>query len=288
MEKSANKEIHHYTPGQTSQGHFFQVWWQVIYNVFRYRDLVWQLTRVDLLGQLKRSMLGVAWLFINPIVVVLVWLFLNKAGVFNPGETDIPYPAYVLLSTSLWNFFEGLFENISKSITTAGPMFIQAKFPHEVVVAQKMLVHLINFSIPFALNIGVLLAFGVEFSWGSLLFPLALIPLFLFAASLGLIFSVVEVVAVDIYNGFQRLLHYLIYATPVVYSDKISSPLIQSIIQYNPITYLLGGARDVLLKGTLTDPSSFYIWSGFTVLFFLIVVRVFVAAEQKVIERITA
>lgn len=287
MAKQAGKTIHTYTPQSSSEGNFFTVWFGVIRNLLDYRDLIWQLVRVDLLGQLKRSLVGIAWMIINPLIVVVVWFSFKEFGVFNPGKIDIPFPAYVLLGTSLWQFFEGTFETVSKSLTASGPMFIQAKFPHEIVIVQKLVVQLINFSIPFVLNLIVLLVVGVQFSWASLLFPIVLLPFFLLGASLGMIFSVIEVVAVDIYNGFQKLLHYLMYATPVLFSTKSQNKYLQLIIDYNPLTYLLASARDILVKGSLYEPEKYFICAGVSVIFFVVVVRVFISAEQKVVERIT-
>jgi len=260
----------------------------MLQNLLRFRTLVWELVRVELTGQFKRSFLGSAWLFVAPLMVVLVWLLLYAAGVFNPGETSVPYPAYVLLSVTLWNFFSGFYQSVGKSISQSAPLLLQASFPHEVVVASKVLADCIYFAIPMAFNVGVLWWVGVSFSWGSWLFPVAVLPLFLLGMSLGLIFSMIEVVALDVYNAFAYVLRVLFYLSPVVYSEQVSSLWLQKVLYWNPLTHLLSGARDVLLLGTLPMSFEFLISAAFATILFILASVIYYRAEHKILERLTA
>jgi lipopolysaccharide transport system permease protein len=276
-----------YIPNQRNNLNIIQTWKTVIFNIIHHWDLVKELVRVDLLGQFKKSFIGASWLIIFPLLNVVIWLLLNMAGVFNPGDTGIPYPAYVLLSTSIWTFFFGFYDTISRSLTQGGQVFIQTKFPHEVIFVQKIIVHLINFSIPFILILIVLMLFGIQFYWTSLLFPLVILPIIFLGASIGLVFSLFDIVAMDINSLFNKVMSMLIYITPIVYSDKVDSSVLQSIINYNPLTYILGSARDILIKGSLYQPEKYFLCAGISLVIFIICVRLFYVAEAKVMERIT-
>ena len=60
-----------------------------IYTGLRdYRFLVWQLVRTTLIGSYKKSFIGMAWMFILPILAVAVWVVLHGAGIVDPGDTD--------------------------------------------------------------------------------------------------------------------------------------------------------------------------------------------------------
>jgi lipopolysaccharide transport system permease protein len=157
---------------------FVASWRQVFRNVHQYRFFLWQLIRINLLVGFKKSFVGILWLFILPVIAVFVWILLNGAGIIEPGETPIPYPAYVLLSTSIWGFFYEVYGTISKVISNNGKIMIMTKFPHEVLVMERIVVHVIRFVIPLIVNIVAILLFGVKLSWWSLLFPLSLIPCF--------------------------------------------------------------------------------------------------------------
>jgi homopolymeric O-antigen transport system permease protein len=259
----------------------------VFRNVKQYRFLLKEMVKATLTSQYKRSLLGISWLFITPVLTILAWLLLHSSGIFNPGDTGIPYPAYVLLSTAIWTFFVSFYKLISDALILNGKLFIQLRFPHELLIWEKMIIAVINFTIPLLVSIIVLLFFDVSFSWHIVLFPFALIPLMLFGAAVGIFFSLLKVVAIDLNNFFDHVIILLMYATPVVYSERIDSKLLQSIMEWNPLTYLISFPRELLISGHFYAPVKFlYVSLGVTVLF-LFMLRYFLKAESKVIERLT-
>jgi lipopolysaccharide transport system permease protein len=73
--------------------------------------------------------------------------------------------------------------------------------------------------------------------------------------------------------------------TPVIYSDKVIDPLLQTIIKWNPLTYLIGAVRDSMIYGKIEHFDRFLISSGVSLLFFLVTWRLFYISEEKVIEK---
>ncbi|MCB0571603.1 MAG: ABC transporter permease [Phaeodactylibacter sp.] len=251
-----------------------------------YRYLVWQLVRANIVGGYKKSFIGLAWMFILPILAVLVWIVLNGAGVVDPGDTGIPYPAYVLLSTSIWGFFLEIYKSSSNALSNEGKLLIMKDFPREVLLAEKTLVHLINFSIPMVLNICVLLLFGVRFGWASLLFPLSLLPLLLLGLGIGMIVSVLRVVAVDICTMIDEGMKLLMFLTPIVYAPKIQAGWLSAFVQWNPLTYLIGFSRGLLTGDGFYHPLAYLLCSLGTALFFLAALAFFRATGKRVLERL--
>lgn len=254
-------------------------------NLKRYAFLVRQLVRVNLRSGVRRSFIGMSWLVILPLFSVAVWVLLNRAGIVDPGNTEIPYPAFVLLSTSIWGFFAELAKSMSRMLENNGRTLTQTPFPAEVLVAENIVVHLIKFSIPFALNIIVLLAFGVRFSVVALLFPLTLLPLLLLGTAVGLIMSILRVVALDLSNLADEGLRVLMFLTPVVYTPKLDMGWASKIVAANPLTYLVSFSRDVLTTGTFFAPRTYLICVGATLLLFFAALRVFWLAQPRVTER---
>ena len=244
--------------------------------------------RVDLVQEYRRSFLGLTWLLLLPLVTVGIWFLLNRAGVIEPGETDVPYPAYVLLSTSIWGFFAELYKACAKILESNGRLLLMTPFPSESFVVAAIGVHLIRFTVPFLLNVIVLLAFGVNFTWAALLFPLALIPLLLLGAAIGLISALLKIVAVDVSKIIDEGIRLLMFLSPVVYSPKIELGRLSFIIDVNPLTYLLSFPRDLLTSGTFFRPELFAVCTGAAILFFLLALRFFRLAEPRVRERLIA
>ena len=259
----------------------------MVRSAVEYRTLIGELIRVELLAQYKKSFLGLFWVIFNPLMTVVVWLLLYFTGVFNPGPTAVPYPAFVILSVSMWQLFVGLFDQISRSLTLSGPMLTQAAFPHEILVVQKTALVLFNFLLPLLASLVVLLVYGSSFSVSSFLFLPALLPLILFGISLGMLFSIVEVLAVDFYHVAHRIITgLLIYISPVVYSPQVSSPLLQSLMGFNPLSYLIDTPRALLLNQDFSSLTGFWISTSAVVLFFLLSLRIYLVGERQVIERI--
>lgn len=165
-------------------------------------------------------------------------------------------------------------------------MITMVCFPHEVLVMEKIWVHILRFTIPFVINLVVLLLFGIQFTWVALLFPFTLLPLLALGIGLGLIISLFRVVAVDIAQLFDRGIGFLMFLTPVIYTDEIKIEWLSKIVTYNPLTYLVGFSRDVLTQGTFFEPPTYGLCIFLTIIFFLFAFRIFLIGEPRVIERL--
>jgi len=107
----------------------------------------------------------------------------------------------------------------------------------------------------------------------------------LLGAGMGLISSVISVVAPDIQKAITFLMGLLMYVTPVIYSENVTDPLLQTVIKYNPLTYLIGTVRDSMIYGRIEHFDRFMISSLISLLFFLVTWRLFFISEEKVIEK---
>lgn len=260
-----------------------------LYGVVRdWRFLIWQLVRTSLLAQYKKSFIGMAWMFILPLLAVAVWIVLKGAGIVNPGNTEeVPYPVYVLLSTSIWAFFLDIYRNASLAIVGNGRLLVMKDFPGEVLLAQKVLEHLIQFLIPLVINIAVLLAFGIRFEWLALLFPLSLIPLLLLGLSIGMVIAVFRVVAVDFATIIDEGMKLLMFLTPVVYTTRVEVAWLQTILHWNPLTYLIGFSRDLLTRGVFFEAEKYLLCSAISIGLFLVALLFYRATAKRALERLT-
>lgn len=280
-----NEIITFYTPDQRRRTSFFKLWGVMFKNIIKSRELIWQLFKRDFLMAYKKSFLGMAWIFIAPLIGIVSWVFMNATGILNPGQMEIPYPAYVLISSSIWGLFMGFYSSATGTLGAGNGFIMQVKYPHEALLVKQTAELLANFLLGFVMNLIVLLAFSVVPSWKTVLVPLAIIPLFLLGSGIGLIFSVVGVVAMDISKGFNVVFGLLMYITPVIYSDQIENPTLQMVMKYNPLTYLVGNVRDLIIFGRFDHPDRFLYASLFALLVFLISWRFFYLSEEKVIEK---
>lgn len=286
LETMHDQEITVYSPNYRSKIGFFQTWVIMFRNIVKSRELIFQLFRRDFLMAYKKSFLGMTWIFISPLIGIVSWVFLNYAGILAPGDVGIPFPAFVLLSSSLWGLFMGFYSSAAGTLGAGSAFILQVKYPHEALLIKQTAQHLANFLITFLVNIIVLLLFGIVPSWQIILFPLMAIPLFLLGAGLGLFVSVITVVAQDLSTIIGMAMGILFYLTPIVYvAPTVESEVLRRIIDLNPLTYLIGGMRDVILYGHMDHPFRYFICVIVSIFVFLLSWRLFFVSEDKVVEK---
>jgi lipopolysaccharide transport system permease protein len=274
-----------YTPNQRFREGILKTWVTMFKNIYNSRELIFQLFRRDFLMTYKKSYLGIAWIIITPLVGIANWAFLNYTGVLNPGDTSIPYPAYVLISTSLWGLFIGFYVASSNTLNAGAGFIMQVKFPHEALLFKENFQHLANFLISFGIILLTLLIFGVKFSYTIVFFPLSMIPLFFLGSSIGLLSAVINVVAVDVGKMINKLMELLLYVTPVLFASNTNNKNLQIILKYNPLTYLLGFARDLLIESSVNNLDIYILVSLLSFILFLISLRLFYVSEHRIIEK---
>jgi len=275
-----------YEPEQRIRLGFIQCWVAMFLSIVQSRELLMQLFRRDMLAASKQSLLGIAWTWVAPLIGISSWLFLSQAGVLLPGAGEVPYPLFVLLGTTVWGVFMGFFTSAASSLTSSGNLVVQAKFSHQVLVAQQVaqaslsvLANLVLLAVVFAI-------FGGRLYWTVLLFPLSLFPLFLLGTGVGMIVAVFTVLVRDVTKVITTVLGILMFFTPVIYAPEAGNQLLQRLIWFNPMTYLVCGARDLVLSGHIEH------WQGYmaavllAILVFLFSWRLFYISEQKVAERL--
>ncbi|HOT44546.1 MAG TPA: ABC transporter permease [Spirochaetota bacterium] len=278
-------EITVYEPNYRAKIGFFKIWMVMLRNIIRSRELIWQLFKRDFLMSYKKSFLGMAWIVISPVVGIVSWIFMNFTGVLNPGDVGIPYPAYVLLSSSVWGLFMGFYTAGEGTLAAGAGIITQVQFPHEALLIKQTAHQLANFILGFVLNIIILIAFGVIPSWKIVFFPLVTIPLFLLGAGIGLVVSVIGVVAMDLSKGMTIVLGLVMYITPVIYSNRVDNPFLKTVITYNPLTYLVGNVRDLIIYGRFDTIEMFLYSTLFAIGVFLVSWRFFYLSEDKVVDK---
>ena len=280
-----NQPFTTYRANQRHDHGFFQTWRLMANNIATSRSLIWQLFKRDFLASYRKSFLGLTWIFISPVLGIVSWVFLQMTGMLQPGETGVPYPIYVLIGTSMWGLFMGFYESASQTLSAGRGLIFHVNYPHEALLFKQIAQFMAAFLIQFAMNLVMLAVFGVKPSLGIMLLPLVALPLFFLGGAIGLIDSMISIVAVDVHKFIGIVLGLWMWLTPVVYSDQIDQPLVQALMRWNPLTYLVCSARDVMLEGRLYHPWGYALSAGASLFVFMLSWRLFYVSEGKVIER---
>lgn len=264
---------------------YIATWTLMFRNIWNARFLIQQLFIRDFLAAYKKSFLGIAWILLGPIAGVVSWVFLQKTGMLNPGELDVPYPAYVLIGTACWSFFNGVFTAATKTLSSGKALVMQVNYPHESLLIKEVAQFSANFVLKFSFIILALMFFGVFPKWQIIFFPLVCLPSILIASGFGLVVSMLAVITIDVKKFSNMAFKLLLWTVPVVYGASPTNEYIRLMIKYNPLTYLVCSMRDIVLYGRIYGGMEFYLVSLFSVFIFLAAWRFFFVNEMRLVER---
>ena len=275
-----------YTP-ESQLRHPRQLLRQMWLDLLASRELAWRLMVRDISAQYRQSFLGIIWAFIPPIVMAAGFNLANEARVINVGETTLPYPAYVMFSTALWQTFVESINGPLQAVTTAKPMLARVKFPREALILSKLGEVFFNFGIKLILIISLFIWFRISVTWTVILAPVALIHLIMLGTFIGVMLSPLGVLYQDISKGLTLVTGFWLFLTPVVYPIP-SEGVFGFLVKFNPVTPLLVTTRELATTGLLTQTFGFWVVSLITIVGLFLTWIGFRLAMPFVVERVSS
>ncbi|MBF0382112.1 MAG: ABC transporter permease [Magnetococcales bacterium] len=265
--------------------------WQMIVSIFEgmldSRDLAWQLFLRDIRQRYRQSVLGVVWVIVPPIVTTLIFIVLNERKILNITQTDIPYPIYVMFGTLLWQVFAESVINPLKQFEACTPIMIKINMPREAPILSSIWQSLFFFAMQAVVACGAFIYFDLDLSWATLL----ALPIILLMIIMGTVIGVLLVPLGALYKDVGETIGYFLriafFLTPIVYPPPTSWPY-SLLVQYNPVTPLLMGARDLLTKGAVAEIMPILMVSGGVFIVGVIALILFRIAIPIVLERMGA
>lgn len=225
------------------------------------RELAWRLLVRDISAQYRQSLFGVLWAFLPPIITAAGLLVARNAGAVNIGETEIPYPAYVMFSMALWQTFVESLNGPIGAVGAAKPMLAKINFPKEAIILAKLGEVFFNFGIKLILILGLFIWFQIPVTWSALLAPVGLIHLVILGTGIGLLLAPIGALYGDIAKAIPLIVSPWLLLTPVIYPTP-KEGLFATIVNLNPVTPLLVTTRDLATSGVVTNPAGFWVVSG--------------------------
>jgi ABC-2 type transport system permease protein len=217
-------------------------------TVYQYRDLVIQLIARTVKTRYKRSVLGVAWTMVNPLLTMLV-LTMVFSTLFKFEARN--YALYVLSGLLIWNFFAQSTTAAMGDLIWSGGLVGRIYLPKSAFSVAAIGTALVNLGlalVPYAL---IALALGARPAWTWLLLPLPALMIALLALGVGLGLSAAAVYFPDVMPTYEVLLMAWMYLTPVIYPMQALPEAIQHLLMLNPVYYSLAVFRALLGDGRL-------------------------------------
>lgn len=247
-----------------------------IQNFKKYQPLLNELIARDIKTKYRRSLLGVLWTILNPLLMMVVLSVVFS----NLFRFDIEYfPVYLLSGQLIFNFFSESTTNAMSSIIANGPLIRKIYVPKYMFVLSRIFSSTINLLASFTALICVMLVMRVRLHYTVLLSVIPLMLIVLFSLGAGLILAAITVKFRDVMHLYSVFTTALMYLTPVIYPMSILPSWLEKIVLLNPITNILMMFREFMIYGTF--PSILSIVIGMVEVVIILVLGVYVFYKNQ-------
>lgn len=253
-------------------------------NAFKkYKFLISQLVSRDFRIKYKRSVLGVLWSLLNPLLTILVqYIVFSELFRFDIKN----FPVYLLSGTVLFNFFSEATSQALISITGNASLITKVYVPKYIFPLTKVLSSCINLGFTLAALIIIVPLQGLQYNIYYLFIPFGLLCIIIFSMGISLILSSMMVYFRDTQFLYNVILTLWTYLTPLFYPESIVPEKFVFFIRINPMYYFIRYIRSIILDGILPDLSSHAVCILFSVITFMIGIFVFKKAQKNFILNI--
>jgi len=266
-------------------------WWDLrLYELWRYRDLIWLLVWRDFVAYYKQTILGPLWYLIQPLLTTVVFTVIF-GGIAHLSTDGLPPFLFYMAGNTVWSYFAACLTNTSNTFTSNAAIFGKVYFPRLSIPISVIISNLISFGI----RLGVFLAFWVYFMLtGSAIHPnlwILLLPVLLvLMAGQGLGMGIIISSLTTKYRDLQQLVGFgvqlFMYATPVIYPLSTVKGIWRWIILVNPMTSVVETFRLAFLGTSSLSPISLLYSAGFMVVVFVFGVFIFNRVETTFMDTV--
>lgn len=232
-------------------------------EIFRYRNLVFQFIRRDILTRYKRSVLGIAWTMLTPLgtMLVLTIVFSRAFGVSEKG-----YAAYVLSGLMAWTFFAQTTNAATVNLVWGGTLLNRIYVPRTVFAVSAVGTGLVNLTISLIPLFLVIIVTGIPITPSVLFLPVPMLLLAMFSLGVGLILSAIAIYFADVTEMYQVILTAWLYLSPVIWTENmLSTNIVPILIRLNPMYHLINLFRAPVYYGRLPTLEELTISTGISV-----------------------
>ena len=222
-------------------------------DLWAYRELLYFLTWRDVKVRYKQTLMGAAWVVIQPLATMLIaTLVFNKFARLDSGP--IPYPLFAYAGLLLWTFFAGGVTSSTHSLTSNSNLVTKVYFPRAFIPAAAVGAGLVDLGIASLLLVVLAAYYGVGLSASLLLTPLFVVLAAVLALGAGMLVSALTVKYRDLRHALPFMMQFWMLASPVIYPTSIVPEGWRWLLYVNPLVGVLEGFRAALVGAPVPWP----------------------------------
>lgn len=222
----------------------------ILSELYRYKYLIQELVARDIKKKYRRSILGVVWSILNPLLTMAVTAMVFSA-LFRFDITN--YPLYLLTGQILFTFYVESTTFAMGAIIDNGSLIRKIYIPKYLFPFSRVASSGVNLLFTLPALLLIMVATQAQIHVATLSFVVPLVIFFVFCLGVGLLLCTMAVYFRDMFHLYGVLVNLLNYATPIFYPESIVPQEFQLLIYANPLYYFFRAFRQSIYEGVWPD-----------------------------------
>jgi lipopolysaccharide transport system permease protein len=233
--------------------------WALLKSFWRNRQLILQMTKREVIGRYKGSVMGLAWTFFNPVFMLMVYTFVfseifkARWGNIGADENKMQFAVVLFVGMIVLSLFSEAVNRAPKLILSNVNFVKKVIFPIEILPIVAMGAALFHSFISLSVLLAAFAIFNGFLHWTAAFIPLVLLPLVILTLGLTWVLASLGVFIRDVGQIVAMLTSVLMFLSPVFYPITAVPERFRPYILANPLTFIIEQAREVLIFGHLPN-----------------------------------
>ena len=249
----------------------------IIHEIIENRTLMFTLAKNDFRTKFAGSYFGIIWAFVQPIVTILVYVFVFQIGFGAQPVNGCPYALWLTAGLVPWFYFSDLLSGGANTFLDYNYLVKKVVFQISILPCVKMMSALFIHLVFIAASLLLCIFFGQMPDLYCLQLIYYAFALTLMGLALSYLTSSIVVFFRDLSQLIVIILQVGVWLTPIMWRLEILPPPLQKVMMLNPLYYIVTGYRDALVNKQWFwehGPLTIYFWA-FTLILFMLGARVF-------------
>jgi lipopolysaccharide transport system permease protein len=228
---------------------------EMVKEQYDFRELLYQMTRRDLMLRYKQTVMGFGWAIFMPIVntVIFTVVFTRVAHI----DVGVPYPVFAYCGLLAWNFFASSLKFSVSSLTTNTNLVAKVYFPREIFPFSAVAVAVVDLAVGAIVLAGMMVYYRLPLAPAVLFLPVVVVVETIFTAGVALLLAMANLFYRDVKYLFEVVITMWMFGTSVVYPVDRVGGVLGVVLGLNPMTPIVDGYRAVLLRGEMPAAGPF-------------------------------
>jgi len=231
---------------------------EILKSIKKNKDLIWQMTKREIIGQYKGSIMGITWSFFKPMLLLSVYTFVfsfvfkSRWGV-NVEESKAQFATVLFVGLIIHGLFAQIASAAPDIIVNNTNYVKKVVFPLEILPIVNMGSALFQSAISLGVLLIALFLFNGYLYWTVLFFPIVLLPLLFVSLGFSLGISSIGVFIRDVSQPIEILVMILLFISGVFFPIDILPEAYRPWLMANPMAFIVDQSREIIIWGHFPD-----------------------------------